>query len=112
MSVHIACLMAIEAAPHIDKVGGDAAEALLALAKKIDAWDTIVDWAFEDAAENDSRPKVPAHDNTSLPTFLKYCEALGLTPATRRALAAEVKPERDAVDELKNKRRRKQEAAG
>lgn len=58
-----------------------------ALADKIDAWDQIVEWAFEDMAEAGSkRPAVPQNDNVSLPSFLKYCEALGLTPASRAAL--------------------------
>lgn len=113
MSVFDASISAIDASPHVDRNGGDAGavEALLALAKKIDAWDDIVDLAM-DQAEEGRRPTVPAHDNTSLPTFLKYCEALGLTPATRKALVAEVKAEGDAVDELKKRRGRKQAASG
>lgn len=56
-----------------------------ALADKIDAWDQIVEWAFEDAAESQSRPAVPANDNVSLASFLKYMGALGLTPLARNA---------------------------
>lgn len=114
MGVHEATLMAIAAAPYVDRVGADAGtvEAMLALAKKIDAWDEIVDLAMEQAAESERKPTVPVHDNTSLPTFLRYCEALGLTPATRKALAAEVKAEGDAVDELKKRRGRKQASSG
>lgn len=110
MSVFDAAVKAVDASSHIDRSGADAGavEAMLALARKIDAWDVIVDWANEDASESDSRPKVPANDNTSLPSFLKYCEALGLTPATRRALVSEVRPAGDAVDELKARRVRKQ----
>ena len=113
MSVFDASISAIGASPHVDRIGADAGavEALLALAKKIDAWDEIVDLAM-DQAEDGRRPTVPQHDNTSLPTFLKYCEALGLTPATRKALAAEVKAEGDAVDELKKRRGRRQAASG
>lgn len=109
MGVFEASLMAINAAPYVDRVGADAAtvEALLALAKKIDAWDEIVDLAMEQAAESDRRPTIPAHDTTSLPTFLKYCEALGLTPGTRKALAAEVKAGGDELDELKKRRGKK-----
>lgn len=114
MSVFDAAVKAVDASAHIDRLGADAGavEAMLALARKIDAWDVIVEWANEDASESDSRPKVPANDNTSIPSFLKYCEALGLTPATRRALASEVRPEGDAVDELKARRRQKQKEAG
>lgn len=113
MGVHEATLMAIAAAPYVDRVGADAGtvEAMLALAKKIDAWDEIVELAM-DQTEEGRKPTVPVHDNTSLPTFLRYCEALGLTPATRKALAAEVKAEGDAVDELKKRRGRKQAASG
>lgn len=114
MSVFDAAVSAIRASPHVDRDGGDAGtvEAMLALAKKIDAWDEIVDLAMEQAAESERKPTVPVHDNTSLPTFLRYCEALGLTPATRKALAAEVKAEGDAVDELKKRRGRKQASSG
>lgn len=113
MGVHEATLMAINAASYVDRVGADAGtvEAMLALAKKIDAWDVIVDLAM-DQTEEGRKPTVPVHDNTSLPTFLRYCEALSLTPATRKALAAEVKAEGDAVDELKKRRGRKQAASG
>lgn len=57
-----------------------------ALADKIDAWDQIVEWAFEDVAEADmKRPAVPQNDNVSLASFLKYMNDLGLTPAARNA---------------------------
>ena len=55
-----------------------------ALADKIDAWDVIVQWAVEDAA-GEGRPAVPQNDNTSIPTFLKYMDQLGLTVAADRA---------------------------
>ncbi|WP_157874164.1 terminase small subunit [Psychromicrobium lacuslunae] len=112
MSVFESCVKAIEAAPHVDRDGVDAAavEALLSLARKIDAWDVIVGWAFEDAAESGDRPKVPANDNTSLPTFLRYCEALGLTPGSRKALTGDKAVEVDPVDELKQKRKAKAKA--
>lgn len=113
MSVYDAASVALDASPHVDRLGADAGavEALLALARKIDAWDEIVDMALAQTPEG-KRPPVPQHDNTSLSTFLKYCEALGLTPATRKALGADGKPEGDAVDELKARRRQKQKAAG
>ena len=57
-----------------------------ALADKIDQWDRIVQWAVEDKDEFDlARPAVPQNDNVSLPSFLKYCEALGLTVSADRA---------------------------
>lgn len=114
MSIFEACESALLVAKHVDRDGVDAGTvaALLALARKIDAWDQIVEWAREDAAETDSRPKVPANDNTSLPTFLRYCEALGLTPGSRRALTGDKAVEVDPVDELKRKREAKKRAAG
>lgn len=64
-----------------------AVEALRALARKIDAWDQIVDWALEDAAETKgARPTVPQNDNVSISAYLKYCDQLGLTPTGRKAL--------------------------
>lgn len=56
--------------------------AMLALAGKIDHWDTIVRWAEDDAAEAEKRPAVPQNDNVSLASYLKYCNDLHLTPAS------------------------------
>ena len=57
-----------------------------ALADKIDQWDVIVQWAVEDQESSGaSRPLIPDNDNTSIPSFLKYMEALGLTVAADRA---------------------------
>ena len=50
------------------------------LARKIDAWDQIVEWALEDAMESGGRPAVPANDNVSIASFLKYLERLRLVP--------------------------------
>jgi hypothetical protein len=83
----------VEAATHLTPVDAGAIAAARALADKIDAWDVIVDWALDDLADEPrpgGRPAVPANDNTSLPTFLKYCESLGLTP-TARAKASKPK---------------------
>lgn len=60
-----------------------------ALADKIDAWDQIVAWAFEDAEDSGaSRPAVPQNDNVSLASFLKYMNDLGLTPSARSSAAS------------------------
>lgn len=82
--------MAVEAATHLGPMDAGAIEAARALADKIDAWDVIVQWAVADAHDDGptARPKVPANDNTSLPTFLRFCESLGLTPAGRKSLEA------------------------
>lgn len=77
----------IAAASHLTAMDAGALEALRALARKIDAWDQIVDWAIEDSSEREgSRPAVPANDNVSISAYLKYCDQLGLSPAGRKAL--------------------------
>ena len=67
-------------------VDAGALEALRALARKIQAWDVIVEFALDDAPQSMSRPSVPQNDNVSLSAYLKYCDQLGLTPAGRKAL--------------------------
>lgn len=72
--------------------------AVRVLARKIDEeqarWDYCFEWAERwtewSRAEGDlddgpppQPPKPPPMDNVSLPTFLRYCESLGLTPAGR-----------------------------
>lgn len=75
---------AIKAATHLTDMDAGAIETLRALARKIDAWDQIVEWATDDAGQREgSRPTVPANDNVSIPTYLKFCESLGLTPTGR-----------------------------
>ena len=82
----------VAAAKHLTQMDMAAVQAARALADKIDAWDVIVEWALDDAAQTSGRPAVPANDNVSLASFLKYCEQLGLTPAARKAAAAPAKP--------------------
>lgn len=69
------------------------AEAMRALARKIDAWDVIVDYALDDLAgkPKTARPVVPQNDNVSISAYLKYCESLGMTRT--KATAPEKKPE-------------------
>ena len=86
MSLEAATREAAAAATHLTAADKSALEALVLLARKIDAWEVIVAWALEDAAESESRPAVPAHDNVSISTYLKGCDQLGLTPAGRAAL--------------------------
>ena len=79
--------VAVAAATHLDgDLDAAAVAAAGALADKIDAWDQIVDWALDDAAESGGRPAVPQNDNVSLASFLKYLDQLGLTPAARHVL--------------------------
>jgi hypothetical protein len=78
---------AITAAAHLVDSDKGAVEAMRALARKIDAWDQIVEWAIDDATHKDgARPTVPQNDNVSISAYLKYCDQLGLTPAGRKAL--------------------------
>lgn len=79
---------AIAAADHLTDQDAGAVEAMRALARKIDAWDQIVDWALDDAGvKQGSRPAVPQNDNVSISAYLKYCDQLGLSPAGRKALS-------------------------
>lgn len=75
-------------ATHLEPKHAATVGAARALAAKIDAWDTIVQWALEDAHDARSRPTVPANDNTSLGTYARYLEQLGLTvPAAKSSPA-------------------------
>ena len=72
----------------LSRLDAGTVRAAQALADKIDAWDQIVEWAFEDMADADAgRPAVPQNDNVSLASFLKYMNDLGLTPAARAKAA-------------------------
>jgi hypothetical protein len=70
----------IKNAPHLRARHSAAVAAARALARKIDAWDQVVQWALDDAAQDGGRPKVPANDNVSLASYLKYLDVLGLVP--------------------------------
>lgn len=61
---------------------------LMRLARKIDAWDVIVQWAIEDQAGKGrgGRPAVPQNDNVSSSAYAKQLAELGLTPAGRKSL--------------------------
>lgn len=86
VSVLEALDVAIAAATHLTPRDTAAVAAARALAGKIDAWDQIVEWALDDAAEREgARPKVPANDNVSLPSLLKYLDALQLVPPAEKA---------------------------
>jgi hypothetical protein len=72
-----------------------ALEALRALAVKIDTDDELrdayLDRQIEDGVEPAKRRPLQL-DNVSIPTYLKYCESLGLTPAGRERLAEKKEP--------------------
>ena len=76
--------------------------AALQLARRIDMSDAYFEALSRYAADNRLRP--PSQDNVSLPTFLKYMGALGLTPESRKAVAASSKEEapRGELDKLRD----------
>jgi hypothetical protein len=82
---------AIRAATHLTVMDQGAVETLRVLAKKIDTEDTLRDMALEWAAEDEKR-RPPSVDNVSIPTYLKFCESLGLTPAGRGRLDMKKEP--------------------
>ena len=97
---------AIAAADHLTQRDAAAVAAARALAAKIDAWDVIVDWAMADAAKSPGeRPRVPANDNTSLPTFLKYLDALQLVPPAEKAKPGPTSSASPAQQALNNMRK-------
>lgn len=71
---------AIRNAKHLRARDAATVAAARSLARKIDAWDVIVEWALEDAEDMDRRPAVPQNDNVSLASFLKYMQTLQLVP--------------------------------
>lgn len=97
-------------ATHLRARHAAAVAAARALARKIDEWDTIVRWAVEDAEESGGRPKVPAHDNVSLSTLMKYLVQLGLVPDEQQAApgarAGASDAPRSELDAFRNRKKR------
>lgn len=94
-------------ATHLRARDAAAVAAARMLARKIDAWDQIVEFALEDAAEHGGRPVVPANDNVSLASFLKYLEKLGLLPDEQAAThkpAVMTRPQNE-LEAFRSKRR-------
>lgn len=75
----------------LGKSDAGAVAALRVLARKIDSEDQMRELALQAAADSGGKP--PPIDNVSIPTYLKYCESLGLTPAGRRPAATTGKGE-------------------
>lgn len=75
---------ALSAASHLTALDKGAVAALRVLARKIDTESELRELALEHAAERKEKP--PPVDNVSIPTYLKFCESLGLTPAGRARL--------------------------
>lgn len=65
------------AAKHLTEMDAGAVEALRSLAKILDA----MLGEPEEGCEREVK-----FDNVTIPTYLKYCESLGLTPAGRQRL--------------------------
>ncbi|MBN7792419.1 terminase small subunit [Microbacterium esteraromaticum] len=82
----------IKNSKHLRARHSAAIAAARALARKIDAWDVIVEWALDDAAQSKGRPAVPANDNVSIASFLKYLDALGLMPEDEEPVATRGRP--------------------
>lgn len=76
--------------------------ALRVLAQKIGdeqaRWDYAIEWAQLNPGERGG-PRPPAHDNVSIPTYLKACDSLGLTPAGRGRIGGEVSKPKDGEDD-------------
>lgn len=81
MSVAEATDAALSAAGHLTDMDKGAVEALRVLAAQVDF-----------LAANGGLREDGKLDNVSVPTYLKFCESLGLTPAGREKLS-EKKPE-------------------
>jgi hypothetical protein len=79
------------AAADLGALDAGAVAVLRTLADKIDT-EAELRWAMLQWAEAEDREvRPPKEDNVSIPTFLKYCDALGLTPAARAVKAGKGK---------------------
>lgn len=83
---------AVRSAAHLTDADKGAIAALKYLARKIDTEDELRELALDAQVEDGDRSKPPPLDNVSVPTYLRYCVALGLTPGGRGRLP-EKKPE-------------------
>jgi hypothetical protein len=72
------------AGDRLSKVDGAAIAAARSLARKIDAMEDEPAAVSEDGELREERRR--SLDNVTMPTFLKYLDALGLTPGGRRLL--------------------------
>jgi hypothetical protein len=84
MSVVADTEAAIAAATHLSDMDKGAVAALRVLAAKVDAMADQAAGVSEDGELHEEKRR--PIDNVTLPTYLKYCESLGLTPAGRRTL--------------------------
>jgi len=80
----------ITAARHLTEMDKGAVATLRVLARKIDTEIELRELALAYAERHDQKP--PSIDNVSIPTYLKFAEALGLTPSGRDKGATAPKP--------------------
>ena len=107
-SLEAALDRSLAAATHLTEVDAAAVKAARSLARKIDAWDVIVDWAHGDMDEMDKkRPAVPDNDNVSASAYLKYLAALGLVATVSAADGKRAAPQKSELDEWREKQARK-----
>ena len=103
-SVSEALERSIRNAKHLRAKHSAMIAAARALARKIDAWDVIVDWAHGDMDEMDKkRPAVPDNDNVSASAYLKYLAALGLVAAVPAADGKKAAPQKSELDEWRER---------
>lgn len=103
-SLEAALDRSLAAATHLTDVDAAAVKAARSLARKIDAWDVIVDWAHGDMDEMDKkRPAVPDNDNVSASAYLKYLAALGLVSAVSAADGKRAAPQKSELDEWRER---------
>lgn len=74
----------ITAATHLTPADAAAVAALRVLAKKVDSLADSTAGVSDDGELTEDRKR--GLDNVTLPTFLKFCSELGLTPAGRHAI--------------------------
>lgn len=91
---------AIAAAKHLTKQDAGAVATLRFLATKIDTEAELRDLALRWAEEHNQKP--PSVDNVSVPTYLKYCESLGLTPAGRAKMPEKKEPSGGKLNSLRS----------
>lgn len=104
MTIVEATEKALGAARHLTDMDAGAVAVLRELAREIDVRDELRELALTYAAENKTRP--PGIDNVTVPTYLKYCDALGMTPGGRKALELkeEARGKLAAVRDLRERR--------
>lgn len=100
-SVVAATEAALSAAGHLTDADDGAVQALRVLAQKIDSDDALRAAYLDDSADRGLERKPLQLDNVSIPTYLKFCESLGLTPAGRKRLDEKKEPQGGKLAQLR-----------